>query len=115
MIRRPPRSTLFPYTTLFRSYAQVPAFAFAAGGAVDADGLAAREPVGGAVRVGEQVEDPIDRGRDDAREGDGDGAHGGAQRYGGGRRRAMGVFLVKAPPKRRGGGAGGGRCRAGWC
>src|SRR3712207_8382577 len=23
MIRRPPRSTLFPYTTLFRSYAQV--------------------------------------------------------------------------------------------
>src|SRR2546427_9549157 len=70
MIRRPPRSTLFPYTTLFRSYAQVPAFAFAAGGAVDADGLATWEPVGGAVRVGEQVEDPIDRGRDDAREGD---------------------------------------------
>src|SRR2546430_8766301 len=25
MIRRPPRSTLFPYTTLFRSYARVPA------------------------------------------------------------------------------------------
>src|SRR3712207_7505999 len=24
MIRRPPRSTLFPYTTLFRSYAQAP-------------------------------------------------------------------------------------------
>src|SRR2546430_12708935 len=24
MIRRPPRSTLFPYTTLFRSYAQPP-------------------------------------------------------------------------------------------
>src|SRR3712207_7860119 len=24
MIRRPPRSTLFPYTTLFRSLAQVP-------------------------------------------------------------------------------------------
>src|SRR3989442_8176809 len=24
MIRRPPRSTLFPYTTLFRSHAQVP-------------------------------------------------------------------------------------------
>src|SRR5258705_4590195 len=24
MIRRPPRSTLFPYTTLFRSYAGVP-------------------------------------------------------------------------------------------
>src|SRR5258708_39077835 len=25
MIRRPPRSTLFPYTTLFRSHLQVPA------------------------------------------------------------------------------------------
>src|SRR3712207_8203457 len=24
MIRRPPRSTLFPYTTLFRSYADLP-------------------------------------------------------------------------------------------
>src|SRR2546430_5527361 len=48
-------------------------------GAVDADGLAAREPVGGAVRVGEQVEDPIDRRGDDAREGDGGGAHGGLQ------------------------------------
>src|SRR3712207_7551025 len=24
MIRRPPRSTLFPYTTLFRSWAEVP-------------------------------------------------------------------------------------------
>src|SRR3712207_7758435 len=24
MIRRPPRSTLFPYTTLFRSYGRVP-------------------------------------------------------------------------------------------
>src|SRR2546426_1862512 len=24
MIRRPPRSTLFPYTTLFRSYAHLP-------------------------------------------------------------------------------------------
>src|SRR2546425_5494668 len=26
MIRRPPRSTLFPYTTLFRSSTQLPAF-----------------------------------------------------------------------------------------
>src|SRR5207247_4314237 len=59
------------------AYAQVPAFAFAAGGAVDADGLAAREPVGGAVRGGEQVEAPIGRGGEDGREGDGDGAHGG--------------------------------------
>src|SRR2546426_7850356 len=30
MIRRPPRSTLFPYTTLFRSHLQVPAVMFAA-------------------------------------------------------------------------------------
>src|SRR5256885_8700173 len=33
MIRRPPRSTLFPYTTLFRSYntpARAPGFEFAA-------------------------------------------------------------------------------------
>src|SRR2546422_1430710 len=30
MIRRPPRSTLFPYTTLFRSFAHVPADRFLA-------------------------------------------------------------------------------------
>src|SRR5256886_9345119 len=42
MIRRPPRSTLFPYTTLFRSR--------------DVDGLAPRLPQGGVVRgiVGER-------------------------------------------------------------
>src|SRR5256885_6528120 len=28
MIRRPPRSTLFPYTTLFRSYRETPAQAW---------------------------------------------------------------------------------------
>src|SRR2546425_2563869 len=28
MIRRPPRSTLFPYTTLFRSHAKFPIFIF---------------------------------------------------------------------------------------
>src|SRR2546427_6461438 len=27
MIRRPPRSTLFPYTTLFRSHSQAPSYA----------------------------------------------------------------------------------------
>src|SRR5688572_32333245 len=27
MIRRPPRSTLFPYTTLFRSFSPLPCFA----------------------------------------------------------------------------------------
>src|SRR3712207_7522805 len=31
MIRRPPRSTLFPYTTLFRSHEPVPHGALAAG------------------------------------------------------------------------------------
>src|SRR2546425_8042011 len=36
MIRRPPRSTLFPYTTLFRSFAQYPLFRHrgAAGGSI---------------------------------------------------------------------------------
>src|SRR2546422_5779885 len=40
MIRRPPRSTLFPYTTLFRSLSDI-------GGRVDAAGRVAR----GVVRV----------------------------------------------------------------
>src|SRR2546427_7443916 len=31
MIRRPPRSTLFPYTTLFRSWSVSPSLAFLAG------------------------------------------------------------------------------------
>src|SRR3712207_8528695 len=39
MIRRPPRSTLFPYTTLFRSELGLADQAVAVG--VDADGLAA--------------------------------------------------------------------------
>src|SRR5256885_9766432 len=30
MIRRPPRSTLFPYTTLFRSYGDMPLYVLAA-------------------------------------------------------------------------------------
>src|SRR5258708_25239163 len=34
MIRRPPRSTLFPYTTLFRSKIAVVKFPFAAGPAI---------------------------------------------------------------------------------
>src|SRR2546427_5288759 len=46
MIRRPPRSTLFPYTTLFRSRSRV----LAAGrGAEHRDGGAGRPP--GAARV----------------------------------------------------------------
>src|SRR2546430_17704797 len=38
MIRRPPRSTLFPYTTLFRSY--LPPWSVTDGGAGDLDGVA---------------------------------------------------------------------------
>src|SRR2546426_8976642 len=40
MIRRPPRSTLFPYTTLFRSGICSPAAAFGARGPIWAPGLA---------------------------------------------------------------------------
>src|SRR3712207_8984430 len=40
MIRRPPRSTLFPYTTLFRSLRQPPAV-----GVVDVDDLDGGAPV----------------------------------------------------------------------
>src|SRR2546422_461465 len=36
MIRRPPRSTLFPYTTLFRSASGVPVVASAAAGGAEA-------------------------------------------------------------------------------
>src|SRR3712207_7467282 len=39
MIRRPPRSTLFPYTTLFRSRPLDPVFAHVAGAAVDLQAL----------------------------------------------------------------------------
>src|SRR5256885_3344001 len=38
MIRRPPRSTLFPYTTLFRSHCEVPPVDGPAGGARLFDG-----------------------------------------------------------------------------
>src|SRR2546430_8184172 len=40
MIRRPPRSTLFPYTTLFRSLRSVPALFGYSGAAVVAKGVA---------------------------------------------------------------------------
>src|SRR3989454_9318509 len=51
MIRRPPRSTLFPYTTLFRS-----GVVLALDLLRDVDGLAPRLPQGGVVRgiVGER-------------------------------------------------------------
>src|SRR5258708_30850484 len=54
MIRRPPRSTLFPYTTLFRSPAQVSWAAFAASAAAGA--LVAAGHVGwglGAMALGQ--------------------------------------------------------------
>src|SRR3712207_7557917 len=51
MIRRPPRSTLFPYTTLFRS----PVGGVAAGSLLDGDGVAAR------VEGGQHL--PAERGR----------------------------------------------------
>src|SRR5207245_5096533 len=69
-------------------------------GAGDSEGRAAGAGGGGAWTVREQVEDTIDRGGNDAREGDGDGANGGAQRYGGGRRRHIGFFLTTTPQRR---------------
>src|SRR5262245_63796629 len=46
MIRRPPRSTLFPYTTLFRSLEEIPVLGRSPR---EVDGLA---PHDGAVRIG---------------------------------------------------------------
>src|SRR3712207_8977168 len=46
MIRRPPRSTLFPYTTLFRSAAQGDA---AVGRPLDAEAVEQRQHVGAEV------------------------------------------------------------------
>src|SRR5687768_17758011 len=50
MIRRPPRSTLFPYTTLFRSETEV-----RGGPVVPAAALRALHPVGGVVAEVEVV------------------------------------------------------------
>src|SRR2546426_9247849 len=53
MIRRPPRSTLFPYTTLFRSIHPDAPIVEAPGRAVDAIGVAAlADQPGALVRVG---------------------------------------------------------------
>src|SRR5258707_14784528 len=67
MIRRPPRSTLFPYTTLFRSLRQQGEVALVGGEVVDravveADlsGLeAAEDGLGGPLRA--QLDDGVDR------------------------------------------------------
>src|SRR5258706_5653245 len=50
MIRRPPRSTLFPYTTLFRSIGQSPSLVMGRAAQADIEGV--RE---GAARVGRGV------------------------------------------------------------
>src|SRR3712207_9532188 len=57
MIRRPPRSTLFPYTTLFRS----PACAARAGGAARGrhGRVGDRRAAGGAGRVGFEPTRPV--------------------------------------------------------
>src|SRR2546430_7812068 len=49
MIRRPPRSTLFPYTTLFRSQSRDPVLRLSGGddGGAEAPGLGARDCPGG--------------------------------------------------------------------
>src|SRR3712207_6873445 len=49
MIRRPPRSTLFPYTTLFRSTASP-------------SRLYCSPPIGGCVHVVVRLEDPVEVG-----------------------------------------------------
>src|SRR2546430_6692442 len=51
MIRRPPRSTLFPYTTLFRSVEK----------AVVAHHAGRIRPLGSVVQCGEQLDRPLGR------------------------------------------------------
>src|SRR3712207_8577375 len=62
MIRRPPRSTLFPYTTLFRSVDEVTgrvALGRVVGGDPQVLGGEGGPPVDGAVRVGQQCRLPL--------------------------------------------------------
>src|SRR3989441_11499671 len=47
MIRRPPRSTLFPYTTLFRSCRLEPALVYAGEGNLPDRAVGERRPLGG--------------------------------------------------------------------
>src|SRR3712207_7066220 len=55
MIRRPPRSTLFPYTTLFRSDAPRPRLGLRArGGGGDGPGRGENPAAGGQLRVGDR-------------------------------------------------------------
>src|SRR5689334_24859808 len=64
MIRRPPRSTLFPYTTLFRSARDEDARAGRAGSRRGGAAAAARRPACGGPGVsGARLEGPLRRGR----------------------------------------------------
>src|SRR3712207_8907044 len=66
MIRRPPRSTLFPYTTLFRSQTQPDGVA-EGGGAGGGHGSEASQPAGAAPHPSEGDTGGLpDRGRDPA-------------------------------------------------
>src|SRR3712207_7893160 len=68
MIRRPPRSTLFPYTTLFRSEGVELAVGVVDGGAHLATAVLEQQDVGDVVAgaegggaLGPEVDDPPDR------------------------------------------------------
>src|SRR2546430_9864276 len=76
MIRRPPRSTLFPYTTLFRSGAEAGTLARGDGGAAPR-GRARRQSAGRAPqpRLRVRATGPVGRGGSGVRRGGGPGAH----------------------------------------
>src|SRR2546427_2674932 len=57
MIRRPPRSTLFPYTTLFRSGNAVAVFTRAADGTLTAAGTIATGGAGTGAGLGSRSEE----------------------------------------------------------
>src|SRR3712207_7505388 len=59
MIRRPPRSTLFPYTTLFRSLLDLREVGAVLGHALDGR-LVVRQTTGDAVRVAEALDAALD-------------------------------------------------------
>src|SRR3712207_8939584 len=56
MIRRPPRSTLFPYTTLFRSPETVRAGGWGGGGDLGRSGGAGRDEQGDPIVAAQAVE-----------------------------------------------------------
>src|SRR5262245_62298944 len=61
MIRRPPRSTLFPYTTLFRSWKAVPVEQHAAFRKIEIEAAAGRPPRRQPLRQIAQAEQEVDR------------------------------------------------------